>query len=56
MEQVILWSELATVIEPYYPKPEDGRAVAGRHRAYAAQPLSTALVHTVRSHRGGGLL
>jgi IS5 family transposase len=47
MEQVIPWSELAAVIEPYYPKAEGaGRPPVGG-RANAPYPFPATLVQSV---------
>ena len=46
MEQVIPWSELAAVIEPYDPKAE-GPASAGRSRANAPYPFPATLGQSV---------
>jgi transposase, IS5 family len=43
MEEVVPWSALCALIEPFYPKPGNGRP-AGRGRADAAPLFLAAMV------------
>src|SRR5215471_4572763 len=55
MNRVVPWRELCARIEPVYPKPGN-RAAADRRGAHAADVLPSALVQSVRSRRGRGVV
>ncbi len=55
MEQVVPWAELEVLIEPHYPKGENGRPPVGLSimlRVY----FSAAVVQPERSRRGRGAI
>jgi IS5 family transposase len=54
MERVVPWSALGALIEPFCPKPGNGRP-AGRRRADAAHLFLAALVQSVGPGGGGAL-
>src|SRR6201987_1583458 len=55
MEQVVPWSALCGLIEPFYPKPGNGRRPVGG-RADAAPLFPAAMVQPVGPGGGGGAL
>jgi len=52
MEQIVPWAELQGLVEPHYPKGENGRPPV-RTEHYVADVLSAAVVQPERSGGGG---